>query len=729
MKRKVSFKKLLSVAMTFALCMSMLIQGTLTVVAEEPLDSGPALVQEGGTSDSGESTEAENGQKKEDASESGDATDEVSKEDTAEKEEIPQEEASDENIPEAAPSEDGNQESAGPEEIQDGNGDVDGTASDEGPETDGVLEDAALEETADDTEKALDAMELLADSEDVEPLALDYIGVSDLAWDGNGVAQFKVNDSEPAFYVVALYRDGTSITKISLGDLSWSAGKIYHTDFKRDIANENSNYTFKIKISKDDSGDIWDFSMGQVSESSPEFEYVKPSEKLSTPTGLLWDSENKGTATWIPVENASKYFIRLYKDGEIIYGRTTNATKVDFSDQIGGEGSFTFTVQAITNDLTKWANSDWSEASAVLGDSSAVNETLEDIINKEDVNEAVNDLKNEEKVNRSELQIAMQTDSNVQGKMQEIEEKYIAENYVTVAAPSVEDVAIDAARIKMLGAALNAEPGQNVELKISKPATESPYNPDVYTNMVQFSMDMYINEQAVTELSIPVTITLPVPSGMNIDRLDILHYTSEGNYETIHPRNNGDGTVSFTITHFSIFAFAETAQTSGDVSDRTEDESGAVISTGAGSREESDSSESEQVQSWEPKTPDEIKRYACKGKEAVDYTLSKENAYPLVVMNAMQGPMCFASFEAVLGDYIIGRTYNIYPARNLTYSMAQEVQVTIKIPAAIYRADREYKMICVTQGGQPIILEDLDQDPETITFRTSKFYAFALIYK
>ncbi len=40
-----------------------------------------------------------------------------------------------------------------------------------------------------------------------------------------------------------------------------------------------------------------------------------------------------------------------------------------------------------------------------------------------------------------------------------------------------------------------------------------------------------------------------------------------------------------------------------------------------------------------------------------------------------------------------------------------------------------YKMICVTQNGLPIIYDDLDKDPETITVKTNKFYAYALIYK
>ncbi len=135
------------------------------------------------------------------------------------------------------------------------------------------------------------------------------------------------------------------------------------------------------------------------------------------------------------------------------------------------------------------------------------------------------------------------------------------------------------------------------------------------------------------------------------------------------------------------------------------------------------------VETWKPTTPDEIKRYACVGKEAVQYTPSKDNAYQVTVENAMQGPMCFKSFEAALAGYTIGRTYNIYSLSGNAYSMDKEVQITIKIPSAIYKENREYKMICVTKDGQPIVYSDTDRDPRTITIETNKFYAYALIYK
>lgn len=135
------------------------------------------------------------------------------------------------------------------------------------------------------------------------------------------------------------------------------------------------------------------------------------------------------------------------------------------------------------------------------------------------------------------------------------------------------------------------------------------------------------------------------------------------------------------------------------------------------------------VETWKPTTLDELKRYTCMGKEDVRYTLPKDNDYPIVVENAMQGPMCFKSFETVLGDYTIGRTYNIYALSNTTYSTDEEVQLTIEIPSAIYKSDRDYKMICVTKGGKPIIYNDLDSNSGTITIKTNKFYAYALIYK
>lgn len=175
---------------------------------------------------------------------------------------------------------------------------------------------------------------------------------------------------------------------------------------------------------------------------------------------------------------------------------------------------------------------------------------------------------------------------------------------------------------------------------------------------------------------------------------------------------------------------------SGDKPDGSGNKPGGHAGSGSGrGRGESvaspigDSGTIEDVETWQPVTPDEKKRYACMGKEAVQYTQSDDDAYRIRIENAVQGPMCFQSFEAALGDYTIGRTYHIYPLSGNAYNMDEEVQITLKIPSAIYKTDREYKMICVTRGGQPFVYSDLDSSPETITIRTNRFYAYALVYK
>lgn len=186
------------------------------------------------------------------------------------------------------------------------------------------------------------------------------------------------------------------------------------------------------------------------------------------------------------------------------------------------------------------------------------------------------------------------------------------------------------------------------------------------------------------------------------------------------PGNNGGNTSNG--SHSGSSSGSNTRKNKDSDSNRDNyysDRTSSIVNTGI----------SAVVQTWKPATPEEQKRYDCLGKEAVQYIPAKDNAYQVTVENAMQGAMCFQSFEAVLEDYTIGRTYNIYSPSGNMYSMDKEIQLTMKIPSDIYKANREYRMICVTKGGQPIVYKDLDNNPETITIQTNKFYAYALIYK
>ncbi len=129
-----------------------------------------------------------------------------------------------------------------------------------------------------------------------------------------------------------------------------------------------------------------------------------------------------------------------------------------------------------------------------------------------------------------------------------------------------------------------------------------------------------------------------------------------------------------------------------------------------------------------PTTPEEKARYSVVGNETVKCTTTN-SSYSVDVKNSLQGPKCFASIKAVLGDYTIGRTFNILPQGQYVYHTDTKARITLTIPQALQAAGRTYKMICVTENGQPIELQDLDTSANTITFETDTYYAFALVYK
>lgn len=139
--------------------------------------------------------------------------------------------------------------------------------------------------------------------------------------------------------------------------------------------------------------------------------------------------------------------------------------------------------------------------------------------------------------------------------------------------------------------------------------------------------------------------------------------------------------------------------------------------------------EEEEHTRWEP-SEEELKLYAVCGTEDIEFTADAGNTYEVTIENSIQGLMCYASFEAVLGDYTIGRTYNIYPSeRGKVFQMEDKARITMTIPEALQADGRTFRMISVTEGGRPIVLEDLDSNAETITFETDTYYAFALVYR
>ncbi|MCM1264527.1 MAG: leucine-rich repeat domain-containing protein [Butyrivibrio sp.] len=258
--------------------------------------------------------------------------------------------------------------------------------------------------------------------------------------------------------------------------------------------------------------------------------------------------------------------------------------------------------------------------------------------------------------------------------------------------------------------------------------------PEGVTSIGQFAFEYCSNLASIT---IPTSVT-SIKAGAfdNCDKLTNVDYAgNESAWKSIKIDNNNESLLNSNIKYNGTEEDTKKppVKEPDDESDESKPDNNK---TTAGLESEPDSKPDDTP--WTPTTPEEKKRYDCVGKDSVKYTVAGNGAYPVRIVNIMQGPKCFESFEAGVetlkvlgvGNYTISRTFDIYPnnKRN-TYNMGQETELTITIPADISRTGRQYKMLCVTEGGIVVILDDLDSDPNTITIRTDKFHAFALIYK
>ena len=413
-----------------------------------------------------------------------------------------------------------------------------------------------------------------------------YIAPTDLHWDINdhGLAKFKLPDLTRGYAELYLYRyaDGEGedelVTCWNLGDLSeWGAAEdgYYNIDLKDEIE-QSGKYYFNIKISID-ADSIED---GTKSENSDSFIYTREGKTvLSTPQNVRWDNEKFATVAWDPVNNADGYAVSLYINGHCEYTFYSHYYKdgcfEDLSDKVVDleKNEYRVSVKALSGDLDIYAHGEFSMKSAPLGKTSAISDVQTDIENvmedlsDENVNEKVTNLignysgEDGKELLRDAIQSSVETQENIRN----LEDTFAQRNNITITEPTSDVSDIEAGSIEVIGAGLAAEENSTIGLKVTNTVVDPKYDTDLYSNVLSFNMSL-INEKGqqkeeITELDIPVTISLPVPSGMDTAFLYILHFLSNGEVERIIPVvtvNDAEKTVAkFTITHFSEFAFAE----------------------------------------------------------------------------------------------------------------------------------------------------------------------------
>ena len=316
---------------------------------------------------------------------------------------------------------------------------------------------------------------------------------------------------------------------------------------------------------------------------SAEKEYVVPAERLATMEAPVWDTENTGVFYFKPISGDVKaYQINGYQDnGEYewyafsrrisspvsglfstIWTTEDGRIAVDMSEEIQrlGEGKYRVSISALSNDIDTVANGYTSEKSAYLDTSKNAEQVAavitDAVSSSNSAAEAVEIIR--QNTSKNALSTAMQTSSGVLEQIKTLEQKYLTESNVTV-SKSVSDQAaalgVDTSKVSMVGAAFNANPNSTVSLDISVPETKVSV-PTGYKDGVQLDIKLNGASSPDGTLEMPITITMPAPAGVDLNKLSLWHYHGD-NREAVVFKNNNDGTITFTVTSFSVFLFTE----------------------------------------------------------------------------------------------------------------------------------------------------------------------------
>ncbi|MBO6299140.1 MAG: hypothetical protein J6N53_09865 [Lachnospiraceae bacterium] len=420
-------------------------------------------------------------------------------------------------------------------------------------------ENEVIEDDAEVEETSLDVEEENIDN--VEITTEELVPPVDVKWEAPGIFSFKIASDKPMFYGYEVWRnDHHSLTGF-MRDLSNRYGETI-TEHCEGCFQSSGTYTVKVYVAINDSKDA---ERIYATEKSIYWSY--PDNKLPTPKNPRWERESDerfAVAICDPVEHAYAYDFMFIIDGKGGNWILSTSPHAKFSNWIGDntEHEYSFAVQAHSNDLTKYENSNMSERSSILVLDGNTIQTQKDIIDlgkdvtPSNIDETVEGVK---KIDNTILKTALQTDNDAVEAMAKIEGKYTEAKGIKIMQATSEVSKIPANEVEMTGAALNVSEG-TVQLNVKDPKTEGSaiINTDIYTNIIAFDMSVTSSEgiDFSKELEVPVTISMPIPEGMDASRLVILHYRADLTEELITPRIE-NGKAIFAITHFSTFALAE----------------------------------------------------------------------------------------------------------------------------------------------------------------------------
>lgn len=361
---------------------------------------------------------------------------------------------------------------------------------------------------------------------------------------------------------IIVYRDGEKLTPTTStrGYQPWYDLRHYFT--------EPGEYEFQACYRMNNENYIPEYGW---SEKSPSFNYVLPDKSMTTPQNLRWQADGRGVWDDVPEspspEYQQKYYALLYvkneETGEYekinMYFKSKNAGQDGFSSQMEKGRTYKFRVMAL-GDLSEYAHSEFSDFSPeFVMDSVAQggSQVIESLLDSDDVVSSVENTKLPTQ-DKETLKLAVQAYENVADKYAELEAAYKKESGKEDFLVETGESNVSADAIVVTGGILNGATG----IKFDKPNAEDLNNANVSKYRKKSALNISLSGELEGELNYPVLITMPVPAGIDAEDLVIIHIKHDGNVDTINPRINGDGTVSFAVVDFSTFFFVDSTSTS-----------------------------------------------------------------------------------------------------------------------------------------------------------------------
>lgn len=125
--------------------------------------------------------------------------------------------------------------------------------------------------------------------------------------------------------------------------------------------------------------------------------------------------------------------------------------------------------------------------------------------------------------------------------------------------------------VTLAGGALNVESDGGAIVKLNVDMAEAPELTQEFAHKIAFDLTLAVNDSELSELTIPVKITMPVPTGYDVNKLKLYHIHN-GEESEVKFVKSGSNAISFMTDRFSTYVFSQNKELSKD--DQEDDNQG-----------------------------------------------------------------------------------------------------------------------------------------------------------